>query len=165
MLQPDLYRTFDQFEFVLICQTDALLVRPLPHDDAWAFDYVGAPWRPRYRLRWARRQRRLKRSRFGWSSNTVAVGNGGLSLRRTSVFSKCLDFPEFDKVPNEDIAISYFHARIGVTLASEQTAERLFMETGAADWHEGQPIPDVYGFHGLERINPRLEQSVLTLVD
>lgn len=161
MLRPDLYCEFIDFEFVLLCQTDAFLTRPLPRTEDWRFDYLGAPWSPPYSLRWVPRKARLQNSRSWLRSRQLAVGNGGLSLRRTNVFAGLPDLPKFSRHPNEDIAISYFHDELGIVLASVETADRYFMETGATRWHPGQPVPNVYGFHGLQRFNPALEDQIL----
>lgn len=164
MLRPDLYCQFIDFEFVLLCQMDAFLTKPLPRTEDWTFDYLGAPWSPPYRLRWAPRKAKLQGSRLWLQSRQLTVGNGGLSLRRTSVFAGLPDLPKFSRHPNEDIAISYFHDELGIVLASVETAERYFMETGATHWRPGQHVPNVYGFHGLQRINPALEDQILASI-
>lgn len=79
LLSPDFYRRFLNYEFMLILQTDAVLLRD--ELDLWAarpFDYVGAPWPEGVEL-WVNagvfEGDRGKRTR-------AHVGNGGLSLRR-----------------------------------------------------------------------------------
>ena len=162
VLQPELYRTFGAHEFVLLCQTDAMLVRPLPSSSNWKFDYLGAPWVPPFFLKWDRHEGRLIRARPWLRSRRLVVGNGGLSLRRTSVFSDLPKLPNFKKFPNEDILISYFHRELGIRLASEHISSKYFMETEAARWRVGDVVPDVFGFHGLQRFNPSLEDHVLS---
>lgn len=162
VLQPDLYRRLTDFEFVLICQTDAVLVRQLPRSDAWKFDYLGAPWVPPYRLGWNPWRKRLTGSGPALGRRELVVGNGGLSLRRTEAFSRGIaGLPKFQTFPNEDVLISYFHRRLGIRLADEETARRYFMELGAKDWKAGDAIPDVYGFHALNKHNPALEAEIL----
>lgn len=160
MLQPDLYTRFLEYEFVLVAQTDAFLVRPLPVDTDWDFDYLGAPWEPAWTKRWDRRDHRV-RSAKRFRGKRLRVGNGGLSLRRTSAFARPLDLPSPMVRTYEDIAISYFHRRIGIRLAPVATARRYFMETGARAWSQGDPIPPVYGFHALDKFNPPLEDALL----
>jgi hypothetical protein len=160
MLRPSLYRKFQNSEFVLICQTDAILHRPLPVDEPWDFDYLGAPWYPPKLLGWDSKQRRLK-GRGSSAKRILEVGNGGLSLRRTSVFATRLGFPRFSVSPQEDKAISYFGPSLGIRVANARVAGRYFMETAAAEWQTGDPVPDVYGFHGLEGINRQLEDLLL----
>jgi len=165
MLQPDLCREFAVYDFILLAQTDAFLIRPLPTDLEWRFDYLGAPWGPALNFGWDRRVRRLYKPRriFGrqLAGKRLRVGNGGLSLRRTQAFSEVLNLPTFSIIPNEDIAISYFSRRIGVKLAAPQIAQRFFMELGAKPWRTGDPIPDVVGFHALDKFNPALEDLLL----
>lgn len=161
MLRPNLYATFINFEFVLVCQTDAILVHHLSPLDAWQFDYLGAPWEPPWVMRWSPTQRRLVPGRGAIGSRSLHVGNGGLSLRRTSRFARLGLLPAFKKFPNEDIAISYFHRRLGVRIAPTDVAEKYFMETGARAWQPGDPVPSVIGFHGLDRHNPQLEAQIL----
>jgi hypothetical protein len=161
MLTPDLYERFQDFEFVLVCQTDALLVEPLPIDEPWSFDYLGAPWEPSWRIGWNPFTRCLNHEGFTLPKRVLSVGNGGLSLRRTSVFRGDLPFPRFRQHPNEDIAISYFHSRLGIRLATTEVAARYFMERGSRDWTIGAPIPQVFGFHALAKINPGLEDTII----
>lgn len=161
MLTPELYRRFSWSEFILVHQTDAVLIRPLPADAEWAFDYLGAPWDPPQMVGWNVRRRRLVRSGPSLLKRRLEVGNGGLSLRRTAAFVEGLRLPRFRKLPNEDVAISYFHRRLGVRLAPSAVASRFFMETGSSRWKSGDPIPDVHGFHALDKWNPALEDAIL----
>lgn len=161
MLRPDLYCRFLGYEFILVAQTDAFLHRPLPVEDSWNFDYLGAPWEPPWRKRWDRADQRVRSARR-FRGKKLRVGNGGLSLRRTAAFARNLAFPESLVRTYEDIAISYFHRRIGITLAPVATARRFFMETGAKSWSVGDPVPDVFGFHALDKFNPALEDFILS---
>jgi hypothetical protein len=161
MLTPGLYRRFRTHRFVLICQTDAFLLRPLPTGEEWEFDYLGAPWDPPKLIGWDAARRRLK-GRGSTDKRSITVGNGGLSLRRTEVFSRRLRLPRFAEHPQEDKAISYFAPELGVRLADTATAARYFMETGATTWCPGDPSPDVYGFHALGTMNPELERLLLS---
>ena len=161
MLQPDLYVRFIQYEFVLVCQLDAFLVKSLPVTDALDFDYVGAPWVPPWQVRWSPMRRRMLVGRSSGRSKELHVGNGGLSLRRTSRFAQLRKLPPFRKFPNEDIAISYFNRWLGIEVAPVTVARNFFMETGARSWVPGDAIPAVIGFHGLNRHNPLLEAQIL----
>ncbi|MDR0498179.1 MAG: FkbM family methyltransferase, partial [Holophagales bacterium] len=73
------YEKFDAYEFILICQTDAIILRD--ELDYWCeqeYDYIGSPWPPTMSI----------------GEETVItdpkyrVGNGGLSLRR---INKCIE--------------------------------------------------------------------------
>jgi hypothetical protein len=84
LLSQSFYTEYMQFEFILILQTDAILLRD--ELDYWCqqpFDYVGAPWPITYELF-------VHAGHFEGDFGKhvkVGVGNGGLSLRRTA---KCL---------------------------------------------------------------------------
>ena len=80
LLDENFYRRFIDHEFVLILQTDAVLLRD--DLDTWAaepFDYIGAPWPDGHEL-----LVNLGRFEGAFGKRVKAhVGNGGLSLRRT----------------------------------------------------------------------------------
>ena len=99
MLSREFYEMFADYEYILICQTDAWIFSDrLEEWCDYGYDYVGAPWPKRrvYNLPiikqflWLRRKllgggdRILRQDYFG------RVGNGGLSLRRVnSMISAC----------------------------------------------------------------------------
>jgi len=98
LLNADFYRLFADSKFVLILQTDAVVLRDeLDYWCAQPFDYIGAPWPDGWELfvsvgRFSgERGKRVK----------VHVGNGGLSLRRVAKCIALLD--EF-----ADGAVEYF---------------------------------------------------------
>lgn len=69
LMAPEFYRAFQEYDYILIYQLDCLLCRgDLTNWCQRGYSYIGAPWLARD---WRRRKRR-----------PVAVGNGGLSLRR-----------------------------------------------------------------------------------
>ena len=73
------YARWSDYEFVLVCQTDAIVLRPdLGRWLEQPYDYIGAPWPSGYSLD-------LKPAEVpipGGIRCTAFVGNGGLSLRR-----------------------------------------------------------------------------------
>ena len=85
LLSRRIYQAFDEFEYMLIVQTDALVLS----DDleAWCakqYSYIGAPWFD------------------GYTTPTLplrlgSVGNGGFSLRRIPDFLKVLSRPRIFK--------------------------------------------------------------------
>ena len=80
------YRTFEGYEYVLIAQTDALIIADGLEDwCARGFSYVGAPWFRGFDIP------RRPLSFFG-------VGNGGLSLRKVEDCIKALSRPRY--IPN-----------------------------------------------------------------
>lgn len=93
LLSPAFYEHFSAYEFLLILQTDAIILRDeLDHWCAQPFDYIGAPWPDGYEVF-------INAGRFEGEFGKrvkVAVGNGGLSLRRVH---KCISLiKEFDVV-------------------------------------------------------------------
>lgn len=90
MLSPEFYTRFLDSEYILIYQLDAYVFRD--ELESWcskSYDYIGAPWIPRdiflKRIRAFFSNIFGSRKRFYWDTY-YKVGNGGFSLRRTSVF-------------------------------------------------------------------------------
>lgn len=86
------YEQFFDYEFMLICQPDAIVLKPELH--MWLekpYDFIGAPWPQGFSLK-------IKTASFPLSEEincTAFVGNGGLSLRRNAACIKLLnDFPD-----------------------------------------------------------------------
>jgi hypothetical protein len=79
MFDKNFYQTFSDYENILIYQLDAWVFRDeLEYWCDRGYDYVGAPWFVDY----------LTGETY---DKPFAVGNGGLSLRKTSFFIKTLD--------------------------------------------------------------------------
>jgi hypothetical protein len=83
LLSDAFYARFAAFEFMLVLQTDAVLLKDdLAYWCTQPFDYVGAPWPKPFELF-------VNTGRFEGSAGRhvrATVGNGGLSLRR---IAKC----------------------------------------------------------------------------
>lgn len=162
LLTIELYQEFSNYDFILICQTDAILWRKLDFLSEIEFDYIGAPWDGYFELSWNPFTRTLRSGRRSIGARRLSVGNGGLSLRRTQAFLNGLPrFPTLRNFVNEDQVISYFGPASGIRVSSRKFAESVFMETGARSWKPGDLVPMVYGFHGLERFNTDLELELL----
>lgn len=96
LLSVDFYQLFSEYEFMLILQTDAILLKD--DLDEWCsrlYDYVGAPWPDGIEVF-------VNLGRFDGSFGKkirAHVGNGGLSLRR---IRKCTglinEFPDAIKL-------------------------------------------------------------------
>jgi hypothetical protein len=79
MLGPELYEAFAGYEFILICQPDAIVVR----DDLqfWVdreWSYIGAPWTQKIIFK----PNFHNKPHLSGAEFHLEVGNGGLSLRR-----------------------------------------------------------------------------------
>ncbi|MBF0544782.1 MAG: hypothetical protein HQM08_10130 [Candidatus Riflebacteria bacterium] len=92
LLNTDFYNRFIDYEFMLILQTDAIVLRD--ELDYWCmqpFDYVGAPWPNGVEL-----FVNIGRLEGDKGKRVIAtVGNGGFSLRRIKKFISILsEFPD-----------------------------------------------------------------------
>ncbi len=97
MMSPDFYGRFTDNEFIFIYQTDCYVFRD--ELDEWCakgYDYVGAPWIPkkkyslplyRFYIGLQKALSRLLRKPCHFDI-LGKVGNGGLSLRRTSLLKR-----------------------------------------------------------------------------
>ncbi len=139
LLSSMFYQRFIDHEFVLILQTDAILLRD--DLDFWCgqpFDYVGAPWPEGVELF-------VNAGKFAGDKGKrvkVHVGNGGLSLRRVS---KCLSLLQefgdvtdiFDRTgSSEDLFFSFMGALSGdFVIPNEITASRFSLELKPSYYH------------------------------
>jgi hypothetical protein len=132
LLSLSFYEQFSDYEFLLILQTDAVLLRD--ELDFWCdqpFDYVGAPWPDGYELF-------VNAGNFEGNNGKrvkVHVGNGGLSLRRiTKCLSLLKEFVDivgvFDHTgSSEDLFFSVMGALSGdFIIPNEITASRFSLE-------------------------------------
>jgi hypothetical protein len=91
LTSPFFYETFIKYDFSLICQPDAIVLKPELND--WLekpYDYIGAPWPNGYSLKIQTKKIPIPEG----ITCTAFVGNGGLSLRRNQA---CIDLlNEFD---------------------------------------------------------------------
>jgi len=90
------YERFSNHEFMLICQPDAVVLKPELH--LWLdkpYDYIGAPWSKGYSLTIKTKHIPIE----GGVTSTAFVGNGGLSLRRIKACIGLIN--EFDDVSSD----------------------------------------------------------------
>lgn len=165
LLNPSFYQRFLRYEFVLILQPDAILIRD--DLDFWIrqpFDYVGAPWPDGAELTvWRDRFRDDCRRRV-----RANVGNGGLSLRRVK---KCLglihEFPETNAVfaetgTNEDSFFSLLGTlSTDFIVPNEIIASRFSMELKPEFYYavNGRQFP--MGAHAWWTVQPRFWASCI----
>ena len=162
------YSMWRDFEWILISQLDAVLI-----SDPWSklpcgdppWDALGAPWDPPMRVVTVG-NRILVRSPaghdrgpawVGWAGRRLRVGNGGLSLRRQSAFktaSASLETyaPRTTREHiNEDVLWAAFGPRFGARSADVRQARSVFWESIKPATLAPESIPDVAGFHGVDR--------------
>lgn len=139
LLSELFYSRFASYEFVLILQTDAIILRD--ELEIWLnspFDYIGAPWPAGHELF-------VNLGRFGgtWGRKVhVTVGNGGLSLRRTRKCRALLaEFPEAIQVfertgSSEDLFFAFMGAlSVDFVIPNEITASLFSMELQPDYYH------------------------------
>ncbi len=131
MLSASFYRMFLQYEYILICHTDAWVFSD--QLKAWCvkgFDHVASPWATPYHYRFlplrffARAWHRLINDhRIQHYDLFGKIGNGGFSLRRTESFLRvCAEQPELiASYPyNEDVF--WAMAPLNFSVPTEQEA-------------------------------------------
>lgn len=96
LVSLEFYQRFINYEFMLICQPDAIVLKPELH--LWIekpYDYIGAPWPQGFSLKVKTKKIPLEEG----INCTAFVGNGGLSLRRNSACISLLQ--EFEDLQKE----------------------------------------------------------------
>ena len=175
LTQPDFYEAFAAYEFVTICQTDAVLLQSLDLHLFGGWDYVGSPWIPPIRALVVGRRIYVyseseSSARFSparrWGRR-LEVGNGGLSTRRVEAMLKLTRwasqrFPMSTRAHVfEDAFLCAVGTKRGLRIMPTERAENIYCETGAQGLTH---VPDVYGFHGLRRWNAVLADLILASV-
>jgi len=130
--------------FCLVVQADGFVINPtLWRDDFLAYDYIGAPWPERVRLR-SEKWLELRKNR---------VGNGGFSLRSIKLLrlTAQIDFERLKfPVRSEDLVICHFlyeqMVAAGVKFAPLGVAKKFSIETCVEDAE--CRLENTFGFHG-----------------
>ena len=152
------YNLFAGEEFILICQTDAMLLRHLSIHKSDAVDYVGAPWKNPFTLTWNPVFGTLRHGSECGVRKAVAVGNGGFSLRRVRKFARASVFlPRLNNHINEDLIWSFFGGALGIRIATRNQARKFAIETEASN----DRIGEVSGVHALFQHDRELEDKIL----
>lgn len=169
---PDFYKAWHSFEFLMISQTDAVVIKPPDMQQFRNVDYVGAPWSPPIRAINVGDRLSIASRNGAWSGpwatrylgRAIHVGNGGLSLRRVDKFTRMaedLQSPPLQRLTprfQEDALFCCLGSRWDLRVASLELARGTFMEKDAA--HEKR-IPPVCGFHALWRWNRPVAEKVI----
>jgi hypothetical protein len=170
LLNPEFYLRFAEYEFVLILQPDAIVLRD--ELDEWCarpFDYVGAPWPDGYELF-------VNVGRFEGNKGKrvkVPVGNGGLSLRRVAKSIALLREFDDDTLSlflrtgsSEDLFFSVMGALSeDFIIPNEMTAARFSLELKPSYYLavNGGRMP--MGGHAWWKYEPELWRRILRLDD
>lgn len=164
LLKPDLYKKLDQYRYLVICQTDAVLIKNISDIKMGDIDYIGAPWHPPHTLTLPELFgiRGIPKLFYMLNiSEKLYVGNGGLSIRRINKFlnlTKKIYYRKLIKI-NEDVFFSYLGKKGKIKCASSNYANQIFNETTLKYKND---IPDVYGFHAMQKWNSKLAQLLIT---
>ncbi len=165
LLQPDFYTRFAAHEFMLVLQTDAIVLKDeLDHWCSQPFDYVGAPWPLPVELF-------INLDRFGGAHGRrvrATVGNGGLSLRRLDKCARLLEeFPQaIDYFNRSGSSEDLYFALLGqlsadFLLPNEITASRFAMEMQPSYYYEVNGHQAPMGGHAWWKHEPQFWQARL----
>ncbi len=160
MLRSLVYKSFSDYELMVLCQTDACLVKNIRLLDFKDFDYVGAPWDELIYCNIGRVYGFKYLWRFFEKGQPIRVGNGGLSIRRISTFVQVCDKLKFKFLINinEDAFFSYLGSRKKIAVPDFVIAKEVFLESTLAHY---ESLPAVYGFHAIRKWNTNLADQLL----
>ncbi|MDR0498178.1 MAG: FkbM family methyltransferase [Holophagales bacterium] len=161
LLSSFFYEKFDAYEFILICQTDAIVLRD--ELDYWCeqkYDYIGAPWPSMI----------SNTGEIVRINDKYKVGNGGLSLRR---INKCIEllneFPEpvpdflsYNKMSNEDKFFAvHGYLSNNFSMPSELVASKFSLEIKPDYFYKLNSHHIPMGGHAWYKHNPVFWQGIL----
>lgn len=177
LLSVSFYQDYAEFDYMLICQTDALVLGN--SDDLIRFcdlgyDYYGAPWEsyrekggreiPRFLLKkWQKIEVIHKLARV----RKCMVGNGGFSLRKIEHFISLLQEHPIAKrlwKDNEDLFFSYYDSTLSkgneasLKVAPYEVAMEFAAEERIRDSIVSGKIP--FGVHAWEKDYPELLEQL-----
>ena len=164
MLEKHLYLALRDFDAILVCQLDSILFRSVDDLLEMPYDYIGAPWVSGFKVGLSLSKLSIASSRDATTifQRHVSVGNGGLSLRRTSAFLRAAKFTAVVRASvNEDLVFSYLSKAAQLRLPPTEVANELFVEERASSIKTIDELLQVRGVHGLEKFNPTLANLLL----
>lgn len=174
MLAKEFYRTFSDYDYMLIHQSDAYLFKPdLEYWINKKYDYIGAPWVKPGKILLVDFYQKIidyvpffftphARRRYTVRNN---VGNGGLSLRKISSFIHVLDnvpaetlntyITSDEREYNEDVFWSLEAPAVYNMSIPEWKEALLFSFETDPEWSYnriGKQLP--FGCHGFDKNKP-----------
>ncbi len=159
LLSPFFYERFNKYEYMLICQTDALLLRPIreiiPFQNA-GYDYFGAPW-PGGNEVYCISFKGISLVKKHIRKKICNVGNGGFSLRNIShTIALLREKRKYTYIWNagEDCFFAYhgLENKCGYRIAPLELACDFALERNAREQIENGRIP--LGIHGWKKFYP-----------
>jgi len=163
MLSIEFYNRFENFKYILICQTDVFIFKDKLLD--WCnkgYDYIGAPWvnKAFFLFQYVLVKMGIRYALQMLFSHNIfnAVGNGGLSLRKVSTFLDVLatNSEALQWTANEDFFWSFFAKTRGRSLsrpsATEAALFSIEVNPGKLMKKQNNQLP--MGIHAWERYSP-----------
>lgn len=166
MLEPLFYSKFLDSKFLLVLQTDAILMRNLKPLVTTTYDYIGAPWFPPYVIKEFLFRIYCDKKYFPYlAKKIISAGNGGLSLRNTSKLQTLTTYlknsrywsqltAKNNRRINEDLAIAYFGKKRGLSIADKDYASQIFIERGNISF---ESFSNLYGMHAPSKYQEHYE--------
>ena len=162
LLSKDLYLKFNQFKFMIICQTDAILVRDVSKLNIYNYDFIGSPWKPSIKINIFDIYGMSSINKiFNLQRNNISVGNGGLSVRKISKFfevTKKIKFLNYIQC-GEDVFFSYMAKRYNIKIPNFNFCNKIFRETTSRNMTIIE-YKKVFGYHALEKWNNKLLDNI-----
>lgn len=137
MLNPKFYEVFTDYEYMLIAQTDTLILNDGNEIERFmdaGYDYWGAPWEEKQEY-WFHTTKSFLYEKFGLGKKfLLRVGNGGFSLRHIDKTIAILKNKWFWKMlwtGNEDFFFALYGLdnKIGYRVAPLEQAQMFALET------------------------------------
>jgi hypothetical protein len=168
LLLSSFYKYFTEYEYIVISQLDAVLIRELTDEVFKDYDYVGAAWMDELNAFSIGNRIFLNNGKYKFLPNrSFSVGNGGLSIRKTSsliTITEKIQNPTLKMLGlgtniglNEDVVLSYFAMKYGFSVPDRTEASQIFIE-------QFRPEPfdlwSVYGYHAIEKMYPLFEREI-----
>mmetsp|Transcript_63203 Transcript_63203/g.105161 ORF Transcript_63203/g.105161 Transcript_63203/m.105161 type:complete len:1055 (+) Transcript_63203:132-3296(+) len=145
LLKSSSFWTKLQAEKVLVFQSDGLILRP---GIEWylRYDYVGAPWSKRNDVYRGVNEEKLHIPSL---SRDVRVGNGGLSIRSSSLMTSISEEHWFESAPGEQedvFFVRHLHKLSSARIASIDEAARFCLEVPLTDV-QPPSLDELMAFH------------------
>lgn len=161
LLSPSFYKKFEKYEYMLICQTDALLLKPIAEIVPFlksGYDYFGAPWPDGNRI-YSYSFKGISAFTKFLHPQTCSVGNGGFSLRNIpNTIALLNEKKKYIRIWNagEDCFFAYHGLKndCGFRVAPLQLAYDFAVEKDAEEQIIKGRMP--FGIHAWKKFYPSL---------
>lgn len=162
LLSKDLYLKFNKFKYMIICQTDAILVRDVSKLQIFNYDFIGSPWMPQIKINlFDIYGMSFINKIFNFKRHKISVGNGGLSVRKISKFLEIVKEIKFLNCikSGEDVFISYMSKKYKIKTPNFNFCNKIFRETTSKNMTISE-YKTVFGYHALEKWNNSLMYNI-----